>query len=1006
MALTATEITQVVAKLAPALIAGWIQKAYQPTSRTVVLEIRTPGHTHRLLLSVHPASTRIHLMTRALQNPPTPPAFCQYLRAHLHGARIDDLRQEGRDRIVALSLTTKAGPQRLIAELTGNRANLLVLDSEERVLRDLNRSTELYGVPYQLPTPPAGHEQHDHGVRFTSNSHDPLSLSSAIESYYDEKESTDGIAALRGSRAHQIRKTIKKQRRRVDAWQSDLAKAEKYRNYARYGELLKANLGTIKKGLESIVVVDYFDETLPQLTIPLDPTKSAQGNMDDYFRKQRKQATAERELLPRIAQGEAELDALRRELHAIEQGTWQPCPHMGTSSLQIDSLRISSALLACKGLQEFDRTLNQELLKALNSDFVSFYLYSETTQTFAPVSNLLITPDSPGHRIGQLPTEGTIKEAVIRQGRAILEHDLANSSWAETVVLKTTPFHTASVLAAPVTLLPQQEDQPARTLAIIATIAINRVHAFTEEDRAFLEQLGSRLGPVLHNLLASEERDALMAINSRVVVGTMTIEELMPVVNEVLHRVIRQDMTGLVRFVQTSQGPWFEIAYRDGVEIDLAQLRRFPFEQMAPAEMMASGKPLLMTGHNHTRFPERAYLESAGILSCMLCPLIVRGTPYGFLAIGNRRRNAFSERDLAFAEQIGFHLSQAIANLTAYEEIRSLKEQLEQENVYLRDEVTASIDFDQLVGESSALQQTLKAIEQVAPTDSTVLITGETGTGKELVAQAIHRLSPRKDKPLITVNCATLPPTLIESELFGHEKGAFTNATARKIGRFELANGGTIFLDEIGELPIDLQAKFLRVLETQELERVGGTHPLKLNNRVLAATNVNIEQAAKQGLFRSDLFYRLNVFPIRIPPLRDRRDDIAILARHFVKKYSARHRKTVTRIGSQTLKALGTYDWPGNVRELEHLIERAVIVSQGPVLLIDELDPPPNYTDGEKSPRTLADAERSHIMETLGQTNWVLAGKQGAAARLGMKRSTLQHRMKKLGITLPPRRKK
>jgi formate hydrogenlyase transcriptional activator len=465
-------------------------------------------------------------------------------------------------------------------------------------------------------------------------------------------------------------------------------------------------------------------------------------------------------------------------------------------------------------------------------------------------------------------------------------------------------------------------------------------------------------------------------------------------------------MTGLVRFVHTPQGPWFEIVYREGVEIDLVQLRRFPFEQMAPAEMMATGKPLLMTGHNHARFPERAYIESVGILSCMLCPLIVRGTPYGFLAIGNRRRNAFSERDLAFAEQIGFHLSQAITNITAYEEIRSLKEQLEQENVYLRDEITASVDFNMLVGESPALQKTLKAIEQVAPTDSAVLITGETGTGKELVAQAIHRLSPRKDKPLITVNCAALPPTLIESELFGHEKGAFTNAAARKIGRFELANGGTIFLDEIGELPIDLQAKLLRVLEAQELERVGGTQPVKLNVRVLAATNVNIEQAAKQGLFRSDLFYRLNVFPIRIPPLRDRRDDIPMLARHFVKKYSERHRKTVTRIGSHTLKALGSYDWPGNVRELEHMIERAVIVSPGPVLVIDELDPPPNHTDGKEAPRTLADAERSHIMETLGQTNWVLAGKQGAAARLGMKRSTLQHLMKKLGITRPPRRKK
>jgi formate hydrogenlyase transcriptional activator len=679
---------------------------------------------------------------------------------------------------------------------------------------------------------------------------------------------------------------------------------------------------------------------------------------------------------------------------------------MGTPSSPVDSLRIIGTLIACKGLHEFEQTLSHELVRILKCDLIGFYLYSATAETFTPVSKLLTDPDSPGYLIGQLPAAGTMKEAVIQRGQAVLEHDLARSAWAESAVLKSASFKTASVITAPLPAAPSPTQACPQAIAVMSAITIGKANAFSEDDRLFLETLGVQLAPVLQQVLAVEERDALMAINSQVVVGTMTIEQLMPVVRGMLHRVVRQDMTGLVRFVPSPQGPWFDILYRESVDIDLAQLRRFPFERMAPAEMMATGKPLLITGHNHERFPERAYIESIGILSCILCPLIVRGAPYGFLAIGSKRRNAFSERDLAFTEQIGFHLSQAITNITAYEEIRALKEQLEQENVYLRDEMKASIDFKTLVGESPALQKTLKAIEQVAPTDSTVLITGETGTGKELVAQAIHHLSPRKDHVLITVNCAALPPTLIESELFGHEKGAFTNATARKIGRFELANGGTIFLDEIGELPIDLQAKFLRVLEAQELERVGGTHPIKLNVRVLAATNVNIEQAARRGLFRSDLFYRLNVFPIRIPPLRDRREDIPMLARHFVKKFSERHRKSVTRIGSNTLKSLVAYDWPGNVRELEHVIERAVIVSQNPVLVIDELDPPTKHVDGKDSPRTLTDAERSHIIETLGQTNWVLAGKLGAAARLGMKRSTLQHRMKKLGISRPSNRKK
>ena len=682
------------------------------------------------------------------------------------------------------------------------------------------------------------------------------------------------------------------------------------------------------------------------------------------------------------------------------------CPYMGTPSSPVDSLRIIGTLIACKGLHEFEQTLSHELVRILKCDLIGFYLYSATAETFTPVSKLLTDPDSPGYLIGQLPAAGTMKEAVIQRGQAVLEHDLARSAWAESDVLKSASFKTASIITAPLPAAPSPTQPCPQAIAVMSAITIGKANAFSEDDRLFLETLGVQLAPVLQQVLAAEERDALMAINSQVVVGTMTIEQLMPVVRGMLHRVVRQDMTGLVRFVPSPQGPWFDILYRESVDIDLAQLRRFPFERMAPAEMMATGKPLLITGHNHERFPERAYIESIGILSCILCPLIVQGAPYGFLAIGSKRRNALSERDLAFTEQIGFHLSQAITNLTAYDEIRALKEQLEQENVYLRDEMKASVDFKTLVGESPALQKTLKAIEQVAPTDSTVLITGETGTGKELVAQAIHHLSPRKDHVLITVNCAALPPTLIESELFGHEKGAFTNATARKIGRFELANGGTIFLDEIGELPIDLQAKFLRVLEAQELERVGGTYPIKLNVRVLAATNVNIEQAAKQGHFRSDLFYRLNVFPIRIPPLRDRREDIPMLARHFVKKFSERHRKSVTRIGSNTLKSLVAYDWPGNVRELEHVIERAVIVSQNPVLVIDELDPLPQNGAGKDSPRTLADAERTHIVQTLSQTNWVLAGKQGAAARLGMKRSTLQHRMKKLGISRPPNPKK
>ena len=481
----------------------------------------------------------------------------------------------------------------------------------------------------------------------------------------------------------------------------------------------------------------------------------------------------------------------------------------------------------------------------------------------------------------------------------------------------------------------------------------------------------------------------------------------MPALDDVIQKVIPHDSTCLARFTIGPEGPWFEPVYFGEVKFDFVPLRRYPFERMAPAEMLATGRPVLITGYGHERFPEVPYFESLGLFSAILCPLRVSGTPYGFLAIGSRRRNAFSERDRVLAEQISHHLSQALSNILAYEEIRCLKDQLERENVYLKEEIGASFDFKELVGDSPALQKTLKAIEQVAATGTTVLVMGETGTGKELVARALHQLSPRRDKPLIRVNCAALPPSLIESELFGHEKGAFSGATARRIGRFELADQGTIFLDEVGEIPLDTQVKLLRVLEMHELERVGGSQTLTLNVRVIAATNTDLEQAVKAGAFRADLYYRLKVFPIHVPPLRERREDIPMLARHFVKKYAARHGKKITRISSAAMQVLTTYAWPGNVRELEHVIERAVILTQGPILNLnlDELNGEVADAQGpgaSAAQKTLAEVERTHILEVLKQTNWVVAGKHGAAARLHMKRSTLQHRMKKLGIARPP----
>jgi formate hydrogenlyase transcriptional activator len=334
----------------------------------------------------------------------------------------------------------------------------------------------------------------------------------------------------------------------------------------------------------------------------------------------------------------------------------------------------------------------------------------------------------------------------------------------------------------------------------------------------------------------------------------------------------------------------------------------------------------------------------------------------------------------------------------AVEEVSKLKSKLEEENIYLREEINLAHNFAEIVGRSDATKYVLFKIEQVAPTDSTVLITGETGTGKELVARAIHSSSLRKDRPLVRVNCAALSPTLIESELFGHEKGAFTGATARKIGRFELANEGTIFLDEIGELPLELQSKLLRVIQEGEFERLGSSKTIQVDARIVAATNRNLKIAVEKGNFREDLYYRLNVFPITVPPLRDRREDIPVLIEHFVKRFSQKVGRRISAIPPASLRILQNYSWPGNVRELANVIERAVINTDGTVLRIVDQFEKSNVEDGTRSDKTLEEIEKEYIIRILHNTGWRIDGPKGAARILGLNPSTLRTRMAKLGI--------
>jgi DNA-binding NtrC family response regulator len=352
-------------------------------------------------------------------------------------------------------------------------------------------------------------------------------------------------------------------------------------------------------------------------------------------------------------------------------------------------------------------------------------------------------------------------------------------------------------------------------------------------------------------------------------------------------------------------------------------------------------------------------------------------------------------------EELQKRNDELLAAYNAIAEHQRMEQTLQQENVQLKEVLKSEFGEDPILGESPAMQKVFEQVEQVASTDSTVLITGETGTGKEMIACVIHALSSRKNKVMVKVNCAALPPTLIESELFGHEKGAFTGALSRKIGRFELAHGGTLFLDEIGDLPPDLQAKLLRVLQEGEFERVGGTQTLKVNVRIIAATNRDLEKAIRDEKYRLDLYYRLNVFPIALPPLRERSGDTELLARHFVARYAQKMGKPIPEFTPKALNLLHTYPWPGNVRELANVIERAVIVSRNGHLNLAESLPKPVVDSRGSRLRTLEDFEREHILEALQFTGWQVSGNRGAALLLGLKPTTLEARMKKLGIHRP-----
>ena len=396
--------------------------------------------------------------------------------------------------------------------------------------------------------------------------------------------------------------------------------------------------------------------------------------------------------------------------------------------------------------------------------------------------------------------------------------------------------------------------------------------------------------------------------------------------------------------------------------------------------------------------------RSTGIsMSCCVLPIVVRGRPWGMLALGSRCNCSYSGDELCYLKQLSIQLAVVLEILQLRAELQELNDEFDSEKNHVDHELSSEPFFEDIVGRSPALQRVLRQVEIVAPTDSSVLIQGETGTGKELIARAIHDRSSRRSGPFIKVNCAAIPSGLLESELFGHEKGAFTGAIMRKPGRFEVADKGTIFLDEVGDIPLELQSKLLRVLQEREFERLGSTRTQQVDVRIIAATHRDLKKMVEEGTFRSDLYYRLHVFPLLVPPLRERREDIPLVVRHFVEKYARRMNRCIDAIPARTIEALANYPWPGNVRELQNFVERAVILSPGRYLCapLDELkhrSPQDLLTNAS----TLEEIERERVLRALRECNWVTGGPNGAAVRLGMKRTTLAYRIRKLKIPCRP----
>ncbi|MGH9545885.1 MAG: sigma 54-interacting transcriptional regulator [Terriglobales bacterium] len=542
----------------------------------------------------------------------------------------------------------------------------------------------------------------------------------------------------------------------------------------------------------------------------------------------------------------------------------------------------------------------------------------------------------------------------------------------------------------------------------LGTLGLGSSHtnAFSEKDMRLLPRVAKLVAVAVENALTREalvqekERLHMLLEVNNTLVTNRDLQKLFPVISEFIRRMIHYDYASVA-------------VYDEGVH----SLSLYPLDSplttglagvdtTLPVKDTPAGRALM---DRETKIFSREDLMGTqssfvsrmlehGIESLCCIPLTTRKGELGTLNLASRDAQAFAPQDIGFLQQVAAQVAVALDNARAYREIAELTDKLASEKLYLEEEIRSELNFEEIVGESPALKRVLSQARTVAPSDATVLVLGDTGTGKELIARAIHRMSSRKGRLLVKLNCAAIPTGLLESELFGHERGAFTGAISQKVGRLELADKGGLFLDEVGDIPLELQPKLLRVLQDQEFERLGSTRTISVDIRLIAATNRDLARTVAEKEFRSDLYYRLNVFPIRMPSLSERKADIPLLVRHFVQKFARKMNKKIETIPGATMAALVNWEWPGNVRELENLMERSVILTEGPVLNapLAELR---GGQEGVDSDGTLESLERQYIIRVLRETNGTIAGPRGAAMRLGMKRTTLQSRILKMGIS-------